>query len=344
VGETARVVSAAASDESVTDPSTVSAGPSVAQTVTLVLTDVEGSTRLWAEYPDVMGAVMARHHEIVHGAVAEHGGWRPVDQGEGDAVFAAFDAPTAAVEAVTQFQRELAAEPWPPGISVRVRVGVHVGEVTVRAGNVYGSTVNRCARLRGLGAGGQVLLSASTWEVVRDRLPDGVSVTDLGEHRMKDLTRPEHVHQLLISGLPADFPPLASLDRARHNLPVQSSSFLGRHDEVTRLTALLGEQRLVTVLGFGGMGKTRLALQVAAELATGDGDGVWLVDLSAVTDPARLPALVNATLGIAETPAGPLAALLAGLATRRLLLVLDNLEQLLPDAARTVADIAAAGP
>jgi predicted ATPase/class 3 adenylate cyclase len=313
-------------------------------TAVLVMTDVEGSTRLWADHPDAMNAVMARHHEIVHGAVAAHGGWRPVDQGEGDAVFAAFDSAVAAVAAVVAFQRELAVEPWPAGIEIRVRVGIHAGEVTVRDGNLFGSTVNRCARLRGLGAGGQVLLSAALFELVRDRLPDGVAVTDLGEHRMKDLTRPEHVHHLLFPGQRQEFPPLASLDRAAHNLPVQTSSFLGRDREVRELVDLVTRERLVTIVGFGGMGKTRLALQVAAELATGDGDGVWFVDLSAVTDMAQVPALIATTLGIGEDAGGVESGLLAGLKGKRLLLVLDNLEQLLPDAALAVDQIVRAAP
>jgi class 3 adenylate cyclase len=130
-------------------------------TAVLVMTDVEGSMRSWAEHPEAMNVVMGRHHAIVHGAVAAHGGWRPVDQGEGDAVFAAFDSAVVAVAAAVAFQQELAVEPWPAGIEIRVRVGIHAGEVTVRDGNLFGSTVNRCARLRGLGAGGQVLLSAA---------------------------------------------------------------------------------------------------------------------------------------------------------------------------------------
>ncbi len=184
----------------------------------LALTDVQGSTRLWQDEPAAMDAAMARHHAIVHGAVAEHGGWRPVDQGEGDAVFAAFRSATAALDAVAQVHRELVAESWPTSTPLQVRIGVHVGEVTERAGNLYGEPVNRCARLRGLATGGQTLLSAPVFELVRDKLPAGASVTDLGEHRMKDLVRPEHVWQLDVDGLQSEFPPLSSLDRVLHNL------------------------------------------------------------------------------------------------------------------------------
>jgi predicted ATPase/class 3 adenylate cyclase len=313
------------------------------ETLVLVLTDVQGSTRLWAEEPEEMDAAMRRHHEIVHGAIAEHGGIRPPDQGEGDAVFAAFGSPTAAVSAVVQFQRELHAEPWPTSRPLSVRVGVHVGEVRVRDRNLFGDPVNRCARIRGLGSGGQSLLSAAVFELVRDQLPAGVSVQDLGEHRMKDLTRAEHIFQLDHADLPGHFPPLASLNRAKHNLPVQTSSFVGREREVDALVAAVRQHRLVTVVGFGGMGKTRLALQAAAQLGDGDGDGVWLIDLAPVTDPARVPAEIAAALSISETADGSAAAVLRAVADKKLLLVLDNVEQVL-DCAHFVAELFAAAP
>lgn len=145
----------------------------MAGTAVLVMTDVEGSTRLWAAHPDRMDVAMRRHHQIVHTAITSHGGWRPVDQGEGDAVFAAFDSAPAAVAAVAQFQWTLAVEPWPTGVELRVRVGIHAGDVITRDGNLFGSTVNRCARLRALGAGGQVLLSAAVFELVRTRCQTG---------------------------------------------------------------------------------------------------------------------------------------------------------------------------
>ena len=313
------------------------------ETLVLVLTDVQGSTRLWQDEPMAMDAAMRRHHEIVHATVATHGGWRPVDQGEGDAVFAAFRSASEAVAAVAQLQRELAAEPWPTSVPLTVRVGVHLGEVTERDGNLLGDPVNRCARLRGLGAGGQSLLSAAVFEVVRDKLPPGVGVLDLGEHRLKDLSRAERVFQLTGPGLDGPFPPVAGLDRVRHNLPVQTSTFIGRTQELAELVALVRDHRLVTLTGFGGMGKTRLALQAAAELTDGSLGDVWFVDLAAVEDPALVPARVAEVPGLRWETEEPVDALVAALHHSPALLVLDNVEQVL-GCATFVADLLARAP
>jgi predicted ATPase/class 3 adenylate cyclase/tetratricopeptide (TPR) repeat protein len=310
------------------------------ETVVLVLTDVQGSTRLWADAPDAMEVAMRRHHEIVHGAVVEHGGFRPPDQGEGDAVFAAFSSPVAAVSAVAQMQRDLHAEQWPTSHPLRVRVGIHVGPVRVRDGNLFGDPVNRCARIRGLAAGGQTLLSAAVFELVRDQLPPGLGVQDLGEHRMKDLTRPERLHQLDVAGLPREFPPLASLERVRHNLPVQPTPFIGRERELVSLVNSVRHHRVVTVSGFGGMGKTRLALQAAAELAGDPAIGdVWFVDLTSETNHAVVPARVAEAAGVGYDD-DPSAALVAAYRDAPVLFVLDNLEHVL-DCAGFVADLVA---
>ena len=299
------------------------------ETLTLLLTDVQGSTRLWAEEADAMDAAMRRHHEIVHAAIDENGGFRPRDQGEGDAVFAAFTSPQAAVVAVAQLQRSLYDEVWPTSRPLRVRAGVHVGEVRVRDGNLFGDPVNRCARIRGAGTGGQTLVSSAVYELVRDRLPADTSTVDLGEHRLKDLVRPERIYQLDVTGTPSAFPPLASLDRVSHNLPVQPTPFIGRERELGDLVASVREHRLVTLTGFGGMGKTRLALQAAAELA-GDatiGD-VWFVDLTAITDPDLVPARVAEAASVRHDD-DPLGALVAAYAESPALFVVDNLEQVL---------------
>ena len=310
----------------------------------LVLTDVEGSTRLWIDHPDVMADVMTRHHAIVHESVAQHGGWRPVDQGEGDAVFAAFDSASAAVAAVLDFQRALGEEAWPEGIRVRDRVGIHVGEVEVRDGNLFGVAVARTARIRSLGAGGQVLASAPVIDLFQDRPPGGATVTSLGEQRLKDLLRPERIFQVVGPGMDRDFPPLKSLDRGSTNLPMQTSSFVGRESEVADLTALFGQERLITITGFGGVGKTRLATQVAAELADGSGQGVWFVDFASVTDAGAVPMTLAAAVGVEDGGGEVLDALSSWLASRRVLLVLDNLEQLLPEVTDTVDFLLGAGP
>ncbi|MFN2626351.1 MAG: adenylate/guanylate cyclase domain-containing protein [Mycobacteriales bacterium] len=298
-------------------------------TVVLLMTDVVGSTRLWSSEAPAMNFAMRRHHELVHGLVAEHGGWRPRDQGEGDAVFAAFPSPTAAIACAAGLQRTLAAEEWPTSLPLTVRVGLHLGEVVERDGNLFGDPVNRCARLRALAAGGQVLMSSALYETVRDALPTGVGVVDLGEHRMKDLSRPERVWQLTGPGLDGPFPPLAGLDAVRHNLPVQTSSFIGREGDLTRLVACVRENRLATLTGFGGMGKTRLALQAAAELTDGSVGDVWFVDLSAITDSTLVPARVAETLGVRFGIGDPAEAVIESLQHAPRLLLLDNVEQVL---------------
>ena len=314
------------------------------ETLALVMTDVEGSTRLWQDEPAAMDSAMRRHHEIVHGAVQAHGGWRPVDQGEGDSVFAAFSSVTDAVCAVVQIQFDLSAQAWPTTTPLRVRIGVHLGEVHQRDGNLFGDAVNRCARLRSLGSGGQSLISAAVYETVQDKLPEGVTARDLGQHALKDLVRPEHVRQLDLEGLPVDFPALSSPDRPTHNLPGPTAPFIGREAELELLISTLREHRLVTVTGFGGMGKTRLAVQAAAALA-GDPDfgQVCFVDLAAVTDPELVPARVAEAAGIRFGSGQPARALVDAFAWRPALLLLDNLEQVI-GCASFVADLVANAP
>ncbi|HVE98563.1 MAG TPA: adenylate/guanylate cyclase domain-containing protein [Mycobacteriales bacterium] len=313
------------------------------RTVVLLMTDVVGSTRLWAAEHEAMSAAMARHHEIVHRLVAEYGGWRPTDQGEGDSVFAAFSLATAAVSCAAAVQRTLAEQQWPTSTPLTVRIGMHVGEVEERAGNLLGDAVNRCARLRALGSGGQTLLTSALRGLVRDHLAEGLDVVDLGEHRMKDLSRPERVWQLSGEGLAGPFAPLASLGRVRHNLPVQTSTFIGRERELADIVASVRAHRLVTLTGFGGMGKTRLALQAAAELTDGAVGDVWLVELAAVDDPELVRARIAEALGIRWDARDPGEALVEALRETPTLLVLDNLEQVL-GCAGFVADLLARSP
>jgi len=274
---------------------------------------------------------MARHDAIVAEVLAGHGGWRPTDQGEGDSAFLAFTGPRAAVAAALELQLRLQSEPWPAQAQLTVRIAVGAGEVYPRDGNLYGDPVNRTARVRALGAGGQILVTAAVRELVAEDLPAGASLADLGAHRMKDLIHPEHVWQLQHPDLPSEFPALASLDAALHNLPLQSSSFVGRESDLADLVELLrGSARLVTITGFGGIGKTRLALQAGAELTGSAADGVWFVDCSSVSGIDEVPVAVASALGVRDPGLGMAGAVLDSLRERALILVLDNLHSAQP--------------
>lgn len=308
-------------------------------TVSFLLTDVEGSSRRWELVPAAMAEAVARHYEILDGVVAAFGGVRPVEQGEGDSVVAAFARASDAVAAAVDAQRRFLGEPWPQGADVHVRMAVHTGEAQLRdEGNYFGQTVIRCARLRGIGHGDQVLLSDATAGLVVDRLPEGVSLTDLGMHRLKDLGRPERVWQVVHPDLPSNHPPLRSLDAHRHNLPVQLTPLIGREDDVAALHGLLGEERLVTLTGSGGVGKTRLALAVAADVLDRFPGGVWFVELAGVGDGSAVGSAVLAAVGAHQAPGlSPVEQLIATLPDEPTLLVLDNCEHLVEPCAALVA-------
>ena len=215
-------------------------------TVTFLLTDVEASTWNWESSPDAMGRAVPLHYQLLDDAVASHGGVRPIEQGEGDSVVAAFSRASDAVAAALDAQRALAAEPWPDGVNLRVRMAIHTGEAQLRdEGNYFGQAVIRCARLRAIGHGGQVLLSDVTAGLVRDRLPEGAGLSDLGTHRLKDLGRPERVWQLRHVDLVPSFPALRSLDAFRHNLPLQLTPLIGRQKEIVEIGQSLRQERLV---------------------------------------------------------------------------------------------------
>jgi predicted ATPase/class 3 adenylate cyclase/DNA-binding CsgD family transcriptional regulator len=311
--------------------------------VTFLLTDVEGSTALWEEAPEAMRSALARHDLLFEAAIAQHDGLHIRPRGEGDSRFAVFARAPDAVAAALAIQRAFAGESWSTPRPVRVRIGLHSGEAQLREGDYYGSAVNRCARLRGIGHGQQILLSEATAALARDDLPDGAGLADLGLHRLRDLARPERIFQLLAPDLPSDFRPLVSLDARSHNLPVQSTALLGRERELTqvRQTLLQDGVRLVTLTGPGGAGKTRLALQVAAEALDHFADGVFFVDLAPVSDPARLPSTIAAVLGVADSGDHLLDDLKRFLGDRVLLLLLDNFEQILPGAT-VIAELLAA--
>jgi predicted ATPase/class 3 adenylate cyclase/DNA-binding CsgD family transcriptional regulator len=300
-------------------------------TVTLLLADVEGSTQLWHTQPEEMTAAVARLDRTLADVVAAHGGVRPVEQGEGDSFVVAFARASDAVACAVELQRA-------PLAPIRLRIGVHTGEVQLRdEGNYIGPTVNRAARLRDLAHGGQTVLSGSTHELVADSLPPDAWLTDLGTHQLRDLPRPERVSQLCHPDLRNEFPPLRAANTVvAHNLPVQLTSFIGRGAQINDVRQILADNRLVTLTGAGGAGKTRLAVQVAAQI-TGEFDGgVWYVDLAPIVDPDLVAVAVVGAFGLPDQPGRSTADTLLGfIADRQMLVVLDNCEHLL-DACATL--------
>jgi predicted ATPase/class 3 adenylate cyclase/DNA-binding CsgD family transcriptional regulator len=306
-------------------------------TVTFLLTDIEGSTRAFENHGPEMARAVARHYDILDAAVSGHHGVRPVEQGEGDSLVAAFPRASDAVAAALKAQQGLTEEDWPQGAEIRVRMAIHTGEAQLRDERFYiGPTIIRCARLRGLAHGGQVLVSNTTADLLADALPAGAALLPLGHHRLRDLRQPERVFQLAHPGLVVRFPPLRSLDTLPNNLPAQLTSFVGREAELAEVATLLASHRLVTLVGAGGCGKTRLAAQVAADGVDAYPDGVWWVELSPVADPDLVPRAVMGSLGLGiDRGLEPLDRIVGYLGDQRILLVLDNCEHVLPSVART---------
>jgi predicted ATPase/class 3 adenylate cyclase/DNA-binding CsgD family transcriptional regulator len=304
-------------------------------TVTLLLADVEGSTRLWQTQPDEMTAALARLDRTVSDVIAAHQGVRPVEQGEGDSFVVAFARASDAVACALELQRA-------PLAPIRLRMGLHTGEVQLRnEGNYVGPTMNRAARLRDLAHGGQTVSSGTTGDLVADRLPADAWLIELGSQRLRDLPRPERVMQLCHPDLHNEFPPLRNRDTivAQH-LPVQFTNFVGREAEIEDVRQLLADNRLVTLTGAGGVGKTRLAVHVAAEIAGGFGNGAWYVDLAPLTDPDLVPTAVIRALGLPDQQgSSTMEMLLRFVGDRRMLIVLDNCEHLLDACAALVVGL-----
>ncbi|HEX6670035.1 MAG TPA: AAA family ATPase, partial [Gemmatimonadales bacterium] len=314
-------------------------------TVTFLFTDIEGSTRLWEQDRAAMAAAVERHLALLDAAIAAHGGihFKTV----GDGVQAAFPTAPQAVAAALDGQRALRAEDWRGVGELRVRLALHAGEAEPDArGDYLAAPLNRLARLLAVGHGGQILLTQAVQQLTRGALAPGTAVRDLGEHRLRDLLEPELVYQLLHPDLPADFPPLRSLEARPHNLPLQPTPFLGREREVGEVVALLRrpEVRLLTLTGPGGTGKTRLALQVAAELLDDFADGVYFVPLAPLTDAALVPSAIASALAMRDEADRSLPDRLKEvLAGQELLLVLDNVEHLV-EAAPLIAELLSAAP
>jgi predicted ATPase/class 3 adenylate cyclase len=309
-------------------------------TATLVLADVEGSTRLWETRPEEMTAAFARLDHALGNLVSAHGGVRPVEQGEGDSFVAAFARASDAVACALELQRA-------PLAPIRLRIGVHTGEVQLRdEGNYIGATINRAARIRDLAHGGQTVLSGTTEDLVADVLPADAWLVDLGRHELRGVPRPERVVQLCHPDLRNDFPPLRTASTVvSHNLPVQLTSFVGRGAQMTDVEKLLVDNRLVTLTGAGGAGKTRLAVEIAARIAADFRDGVWYVDLAPVTEPGVVPVAVARALGLPDQPGrSTMDTLLRFVRDRQMLVVLDNCEHLLDACADLVVTLLGAAP
>jgi predicted ATPase/class 3 adenylate cyclase/DNA-binding CsgD family transcriptional regulator len=315
-------------------------------TVTFLLTDIEGSTKLWEAGADTTAISVARHYELLEAAVALHGGVRPVEQGEGDSVVGAFSRASDAVAAALDVQRAFAQEPWPAGGEVRVRMALHTGEIRLRdAGNYFGPTIIRCARMRAIGHGGQTLISDATRDLVVDSLPEAAELRDLGLHRLKDLGRAERIWQLVHPDLGHEFPPLRSLGAMPTNLPAQVSSFVGRDAEIAAVREAVRENRLVTLTGTGGCGKTRLALHAAADELDLHRDGVWCVELAPVAHGSEISEAIAGVFGLREEFGRPLIDTLAEqLHDLDALLVVDNCEQVLDAAAVMIEALLRACP
>ena len=312
--------------------------------VTFLFTDVEGSTHMWEESPDLMMKALEQHDQAIDEAVADNNGVSVKPRGEGDSRFVVFQSAHDAVAATAEMQRHLAAVDWATPTKLRVRASLHTGTADLQLGDYYGSVVNRAARLRAIAHGGQTVMSGATYELVQDRLPEGVTIRDMGAHGLKDLTRPERVYQIDIDGLENKFPPLASLDAVPNNLPQQLTEFVGREAELAETKRLLGETRLLTILAPGGAGKTRLAIQAAADLIAEYPDGVFFVGLSDITSSDDIIQAVVESLGLGLSSDEDLQTqLLKYLANKRQLLVFDHFEHLI-EGARAVSEILKIAP
>src|SRR5215469_2883231 len=312
--------------------------------VTFLFTDLDGATALLQHLGDQRYAdLLLEYHQIVRAAV-EAGGGQEVDT-QGDSALIAFGNVHSAIATAAAAQRAINAHPWPEGAPIRVRMGLHTGEPTFAGDRYFGLDVHRAARIMAVGYGGQVLISRATHDLIKQALPGGLTVRDLGEHRLKDLARLEHIFQIVIPGLPAEFPRLKTLDVISNNLPIQLTTFIGRDREIEDVKRSLGESRLLTLVGVGGSGKTRLAVQVAADLIEQFESGVWLVELAAVADPALVVQTVATTFRVREADGRPLLDLLVDyLGSKSMLLVLDHCEHLVAACAQLAGALLHACP
>src|SRR5579872_3416765 len=304
-------------------------------TVTFLFSDIEGSTERWERHREAMRASVRRHEELMRSAIQAHNG--SVFKTIGDAFCAAFFSVADAIAAALDAQRALLGEDWSSIGGLKVRMAIHTGHTEERDGDYFGPAVNRVARLLAIGHGSQVLVSGASADLVQGELPPQAALRDLGAHRLKDLTHPEQVYQLVAPGLPVDLPPLRSLEALPNNLPLQLTSFVGRELEVLSVIEALNKTRLLTFVGSGGVGKTRLALQVGADLLDSYPDGVWLIELAPISDGSLIAPTVASVFQVREAPDQPIQeALVRALRPRHALLIFDNCEHLVEPAARLI--------
>src|SRR6186997_2706801 len=309
-------------------------------TVTFFFSDIEGSTLMLRSQGEAWGPLLERHRELMRQAFADNGGEKVGT--EGDSFFVAFPTAPGAVAAAVQAQRALAAERWPEGAEIRVRIGLHTGEASFSAKTYVGLHVHRASRIASVAHGGQVLISSATRALVGQSLPDGVELRDLGEHRLKDLELPEHLWQLVIAELRSDFAPISSGEATPNNLPKRLTTFLGREREIGEVGELLDGHRLLTLTGPGGTGKTRLSLEVASRMLARYPNGVYFVELASITDPELVLSAIAQALNLPDRGGrGTDQRLIDFLGEQRMLLVLDNFEQV-TDAAPEIGRLLAA--
>ncbi len=314
----------------------------VSDIVTILFTDIEGSTQLWEREPEQMRPALACHDKFARRAVESHRGI--VVKTTGDGLYAVFPDALDAIGATLELQQALSDPQATGGVPLRVRCGLHAGVVEQRDNDYFGSVVNRTARIMGTAHGGQVIISQAVCDLIGKQLPAGVALHDLGSVRLRDLARPERVYQVVHPKLRQDFPALRSLEATPNNLPEQLTSFVGREDVLTAVKKVLGDTRLVTLLGVGGLGKTRISLQVSADVMDDYPDGVWFVELASVSDARLVPQAVASALGVMEEAGHPvLEALVRFVKDRQLLVILDNCEHLVQACANLALQLLQAG-
>jgi predicted ATPase/class 3 adenylate cyclase len=307
-------------------------------TVSFLFTDIVGSTRLWEKFPADMGEAIARHDALIRSAVETHEGF--VFKTVGDSVCAAFQSPRDSLEAAIDAQRALTSEDWKKIGALTVRMGIHAGAAEFRDGDYFGGTLNRVARIEGAGHGGQILLSRLAVELLEEESLGAISFKSLGNHRLRNLDRPEHLYQAVVPGLAESFPPPRSMEALPNNLPVQTTSFVGREAELREVKQLLAGARLLTLMGMGGTGKTRLALEAGAQVIHDFRDGVWLVELALIAETDRVLEAVAAAVGAREEPDRPLRETLINfLRSKSILVLLDNCEHLVTAVSSLAAEL-----